>query len=151
MQIILTGDDLARLSQSARDEILAQLLGKEEPPLPVIPLGPQYDGIDLTDVARLSFREIQKWMEAASEKTKAGLRVFAESPVVRAGDLKEKAGIDNLAHFQSRTTIRTRTVTGNRNAYLLGWDDWYKVEEGQGRYAVTPETHRSLRRYFQLP
>lgn len=153
MLIVLTREDLARLSQGARDEILAQLAGGDAAPAsPAAPLSPEYEGIDLTDVARLGFRQVQKWMEAASDKTKAGLRIFAEQQagIVRAKDLR-KAGIDNLAHFQSRTTIRTRTVTGDRNAYLLGWDDWGKVEEGEGRYAVAPETHQSLRRYFQLP
>lgn len=152
MQIVLTSDDLARLSLGAREEILTRLLGKEPGAAPpAVPSEPRYKGIDMTNVARLSYREIRKWMEAASDKTKAGLQVFAQrNGVVRAKDLTA-AGIDNLAHFQSRTTIRTRTITGNRDAYLLGWDDWYKVDEGEGRYAVTPETCRSLRRYFELP
>ena len=89
-------------------------------------------------------------MEAAADKTKLGLRVLADQgPVVRAQVLID-AGITNLPHFQSRTTIRTRTVTGDKGAFLLGWDDWAEAEEGQGRYAVTPITHQSLRRYFQL-
>lgn len=152
MQILLTSDDLAQLSPGAREEILARLLGKEPGATPpAAPSEPRYKGIDMTNVAHLSYREIRKWMEAASDKTKAGLLVFAErNGVVRAKDLTG-AGIDNLAHFQSRTTIRTRTITGNRDAFLLGWDDWYKVDDGEGRYAVTPETCRSLRRYFQLP
>jgi len=151
MQILLTSDDFAQLSAGAREEILTRLLGKEPDAVPsAAPSEPRYKGIDMTNVVHLSYREIRKWMEAASDKTKAGLLVFAERQgVVRAKDLTA-AGIDNLAHFQSRTTIRTRTVTGNRDAFLLGWDDWYKVDDGEGRYAVTPETCRSLRRYFQL-
>src|SRR5690349_4869167 len=151
MQIILTSEDLARLSAGARDEILARLFGLEpEVPSTAALDDPAYEGIDMTSVAHLSYREIRRWMEAASDKTKAGLLVFAERHgVVRARDLTA-AGIDNLAHFQSRTTIRTRTITGDRDAFLLGWDDWYKVDEGEGRYAVTPKTCRSLRRYFGL-
>lgn len=152
MQIILTREDLASLSEAARDEILIRLLGKKSQPEPAaLPHDPRYVGIDLVDVAHLNFPQIKAWMEAASDKTKAGLLIFAtQGPVVRAKDLVA-GGIHNLAHFQSRTTIRTRTVTGKRDSYLLGWDDWSRVEDGEGRYAVTPETYRSLRRYFQLP
>jgi hypothetical protein len=151
MHLTLTNDDLGRLSQGTRDEILALLMGKDvAPPAAAPPADPRFKGIDMTYAAHLSYRQIHKWMEAASDKTKAGLLIIAEQgPIVFAKDL-QAGGIDNLSHFQSRTTIRTRTITGNREAFLLGWDDWYKVEAGEGRYAVTPETHQSLRRYFQL-
>ena len=75
----------------------------------------RYAGIDMTDVVDLSFRQMQKWMAGASAPTKAGLYVFAtRSPIVHAKTLVE-AGIVNLRHFQSRTTVRTRTVTGDRD------------------------------------
>jgi len=154
MMIILNADDLASFSVATRNEILARLAastagaaGRVESAPQV---GPEYEGIDLEDVADLTFRQVQKWMDAASDKTKLGLRVFAErGPIIRAQWLID-AGIDNLPHFQSRTTIRTRTVTGDGNAFLLGWDSWEEVPYGQGRYAVTPITHQSLRRYFNL-
>lgn len=154
MQIILTSDDLRKLSEAARAEILALLLGRDadEAPLPADAdaYGPDYAGIDMSGVVDLSFREAQKWMAAASDQTKAGLYVFAKNGgVVVAKDLT-RAGIANLPHFQSRTTIRTRTIKKDRYAYLLGWDDWSRVEDGEGRYAVTPKTCRSLRRYFGL-
>ncbi|TVR05815.1 MAG: hypothetical protein EA385_17305 [Salinarimonadaceae bacterium] len=151
MFITLTADDLSSLSLSTKNEIL-KLAGaaKEEAPSALAGLGEAYKNIDMTGVADLSYRQVQTWMEAASEKTKLGLRIFAEhGPVVRAQALID-AGIDNTSHFQSRTTIRTRTVTGDKEAYLLGWDDWGQAEENQGRYAVTPLTHASLRQYFQL-
>ena len=98
----------------------------------------------------LTLRDLQTWMEAASDKTKLGLRVFAESgPVIIAQALTD-AGITNISHFQSRVTVRTRTVTGDKNAFLFGWDDWEIVAEGKGKYGVTPITHQSLRRYFNL-
>ncbi len=153
--IILTHEDVGSLSPAARSELLAKLRlgdhgGVGAPPAPVPKVGPEYQGIELTDVADLTFRQVQTWMEAASDKTKLGLRVIAEQgPVVRAQALID-AGIENLPHFQSRTTIRTRTVTGDKAAFLFGWDDWTEVEENQGKYAVTPITFQSLRRYFQL-
>lgn len=151
MFLTLTNDDLALLSLSTRNEIL-KLAGatKEEAPSVTPNLGVAYKNVDMTGVADLTFKQVQTWMEAASEKTKIGLRVFAEQgPVVRAQALID-AGIENTSHFQSRTTIRTRTVTGDKETYLLGWDDWDQVEYGEGRYAVTPATHASLRQYFQL-
>lgn len=153
MQIVLTSDDLRKLSEAARAEILALALGREpgeSPPADADAYGPSYAGIHMGGVVDLSFRETQKWMAAASDQTKAGLYVFAvKGGVVRAKDLT-RAGVANLPHFQSRTTIRTRTIKRDRDAYLLGWDDWSRVDDGEGRYAVTPKTCRSLRRYFAL-
>lgn len=153
MHIVLTADDLRQLSRGARDELLALALGQDtrEAPAPAVAAeNPEYQGFNMNDVVDLSFRQMQRWMAAASDQTKQGLHVFAtRGPIVQAKTLTQ-AGITNLPHFQSRTTIRTRTVTGNRDAYLLGWDDWGRVEEGEGRYAVTPTTYRSLRRYFGL-
>jgi hypothetical protein len=154
MQIVLTSDDLRKLSEAARAEILALVLGRDageaSPVADADAYGPDYAGIDMSGVVDLSFRETQKWMAAASDRTKAGLYVFAaQGGVLTAKDLT-RAGITNLPHFQSRTTIRTRTIKKDRDAYLLGWDDWSRVEDGDGRYAVTPKTYRSLRRYFGL-
>lgn len=153
MHIVLTPDDLRQLSRGARDELFALALGQDpkDAPAPAVDSDtPEYQGIDMNDVVDLSFRQIQRWMTAASDQTKQGLYVFAtRGPIVRAKTLTQ-AGIANLPHFQSRTTIRTRTITGDRDAYLLGWDDWSRVEDGEGRYAVTPTTYRSLRRYFGL-
>jgi hypothetical protein len=158
MQLLLSNDDLAGLSAATRNEIFSKLkLGgagasasTSGPVYEAPEVGPEYEGIDLEGVTDLTFREIQTWMEAASEKTKLGLRVIAEQgPVIKAHALTD-AGIENLPHFQSRTTIRTRTVTGDKEAFLLGWDDWQEVDEGEGKYAVTPITYQSLRRYFQL-
>lgn len=74
----------------------------------------------MSDVADLTPAQVKTWMTAASEPMKMGLRVFAErGPIIEAGSLKD-AGVTNNAHFQSRTTIRTRTITGNKEAYLLG-------------------------------
>ncbi len=148
MQISLSADDLSHLSVSARAELL-DFLGSRVLPeeTPVGFMGEKFDQFDMVDVAELTYSQVRQWMEAAAAKTKAGLRVFAEhGPIVHRQRLVD-AGVDNTSHFQSRTTIRTRTVTGKKTAFLLGWDDW---EGDDGNYAVTPTTYRSLRRYFQL-
>lgn len=155
MFIVLTQEDMGLLSESARAEILSQLGSGKARPKTTVQAAPSamdaiYKDIDMDDVTDLTFKQMQKWMEKASDKTKSGLRVFAENgPVIHSRELAD-AGVDNIAHFQSRTTIRTRTVTGDPEAFLLGWDDWSAVEEGEGRYAVTPITHQSLRKFFHL-
>lgn len=155
MKLILSEKDLASLSPSARSEVLKRLgfdidSRPERSPYVAPTMGPEYQGIDLEDVADLTFKQVQTWMSNASDKTKQGLRIIAQNGPVVAAQLLIDGGIDNIPHFQSRTTMRTRTVTGDKDAFLLGWDDWDEVERGEGKYAVTPITHQSLRRYFQL-
>ena len=147
MEITLnTERDFPKLSSSARREIVALVTSA----VVTNPETEPFVGIDLTNVVDLTYGQVQKWMEAASPPTRKGLQVVAElGPVIRAKDLID-AGIANISHFQSRTTIRTRTVTGDKDVFLFGWDDWSVVEEGEGRYAVTATTHESLRRYFEL-
>lgn len=149
MRVSFSAKEFQSLSRSTQAEILQMISGafQEEP---VEPLDPSlYKGIDMEGVVDLNLKQVREWMLAASDKTRIGVRLFAEQPIVTAQQLID-AGVENISHFQSRTTTRTRTVTGNKNAYLLGWDDWQQVEDNQGRYAVTPTTHRSLRAYFDL-
>jgi hypothetical protein len=109
------------------------------------------DGYAWDDVAELTPGQVEEFMKGCSIETKAGLRVIAEhGPVIHAS-LLDRAGIDNYGHFQARVTKRTRTVTGNRNAFLFTWDDWQSRENGgTGHYAVSAKTFRSLRIYFNL-
>lgn len=109
------------------------------------------EGFEWDDVVNLTPGQVEEFMAGCSLKTIAGLRVVAEhGPVIRAS-LLNHAGIDNYGHFQGRITSRARTVTGNRNAFLVTWDDWDSEENaGIGRYAVTAKTYRSLRIYFNL-
>ena len=152
MKLILSKRDLSHLSTRTRTEILDYLSSRvpKEAHAGGVP-DLEYVGFDMSKVADLTYRQLRKWMEAASKWTKAGLRVFAEQgPIIHVRELVEALqdeGSGNYSQFQSRTTVRTRTITGDREAYLLGWDDW---EEGKGRYAVTRETYESLRRYFRL-
>ena len=149
MDMQFSSKDFQSFSESTQQELVDKLYGRrrasdEEEQLQID------DSIDMANVVGLSSREIQRWMEKASDKTKSGLRVFAEAgPVIRARQLLD-AGIDNISHFQSRVTIRTRTITGESDMFLFGWDDWNEAGEGEGKYAVQPETYRSLRRYFRL-
>ena len=166
VRISLSKKDFNSLSPGARAEIRDRFLqGSRVGVLSLEDLEEQdqdYRDIDMDGVVDLTYKQVREWMEAASDSTRAGLRVFAEhGPIIREKMLKEaledasnkdehREKPMGTSHFQSRTTVRTRTVTRNKDAFLLGWDDWYLVEEGEGRYAVTPTTYESLRRYFGL-
>ena len=154
MMIVLTGEDIAGFSDATRNEILRRLEGSigEMPsrsPLPAPELSDLYHDIHMPHLEDVTFKHISKWMEGVSQRVRDGLRIIAEhGPVIEANALFE-AGI-NIRQFQSATTRRTRSLTGDPQAYLLAWDRWQGMDDPMGRYAVSPITHQSLRRYFDL-
>jgi hypothetical protein len=154
MMIFLTADDLAAFSDSTRDEILRRLqdvLGNmpSRAPFPAPNFGDAYHDIHTSSLEDITFKRMGKWMEGLSDNVRAGVRIIAQyGPVIEARLLRE-AGI-NIRHFQSATTRRTRATTGDSDAYFLGWNNWLDVDDPYGKFAVSPITHQSLRRYFQL-
>jgi hypothetical protein len=148
MLITITKEDLSAFSPSTRAEILAALTSKPKANPGQLPTG--FKSEDFVDVVELTPGQIEDFMQGCSDETIAGLKVFAEhGPVIHA-KLLDDAGIENYGHFQGRVTKRTRTVTGDKDAYLFAWDNWGEAEDGIGQYAVTPTTFRSLRIYFEL-
>ena len=147
MRLILTEADISKLSPSARAELAALAFPRANTAPTEFPAG--FTAEDYEGVVDLTPGQMEEFMEGCSEETKAGLRVIAENGPVIHGSLLDAAGVDNYRHFQSRVTKRTRTVTGDKAAYLFTWDDW-KAAGGVGHYAVTPGTFRSLRIYFNL-
>lgn len=149
--ITLTKHDISKLSLAVRDELKAYIFDNQTPAvaLEVNEISPNI-ALDFTDVVSLSPGGVEEFMDGCAQQTIDGMRVFAiHGPVIRAEMLNE-AGIENYAHFQSRVTKRTRTVTGERDKFLFSWDDWTEHESGVGYYAVTSETLRSLRIYFRM-
>lgn len=149
MQIIINDNDFSRLKPATRQDIIATLLSGAASPVP------EYDmeGFDWDEVVDLTPDEVGEFIEGCSEQTVAGLRVIAEHGPVIAANLLNEAGIENYGHFQGRVTKRTRTVTGDKHAYLFTWDDWQSeenAERGYGHYAVSEKTFRSLRRHFKI-
>lgn len=147
MHIVLTETDFIKLKRSTRADLLKTLfpLNDDEP------TGDDTLSFNWDEVASLTPGEVEEFMSGCSEETIAGLRIVAENGPQIHASLLEKAGIENYGHFQGRVTKRTRTVTGNKHAYLFAWDDWNSEEnEGVGHYAVTAATHRSLRIFFDL-
>lgn len=146
MQLVLTDSDFIKLKPSTRADLLATLFPKI--------LEKQSDNpheFVWDEVVSLTPGQVEEFMAGCSEETKAGLRVIAEhGPTIHAS-LLAQAGIENYGHFQGRVTKRTRTVTGDKHAFLFTWDDWNSEEnQGVGRFSVTDATYRSLRIFFNL-
>ena len=148
MHLVLTTEDLSSLSDATRAELAAKLFPKKTSAPFDLQAG--FDDDSFEDVVDLTPGQVEEFMKACAPETIAGLKVFAEhGPVIHA-DLLGKVGIANYAHFQGRVTKRTRTVTGDKNAFLFSWDDWSAHDDGVGLYAITPTTLRSLRIFFNL-
>ncbi|MEV4935489.1 hypothetical protein MRBLSP13_003726 [Sphingobium sp. LSP13-1-1.1] len=152
MMILLTADDLAAFSDSTRNEILRRLndvVGDmpSRAPFPAPNVVDAYDDIHASDLEDITFKRMKKWMDGLSDPVRAGVRIIAQhGPVIEACLLRE-AGI-NVRHFQSATTRRTRALTGDSDAYFLGWNNWLDANDPNGKFAVSPITHQSLQRYF---
>jgi hypothetical protein len=145
MHIVLTVEDISKLSHSARAGCCPSL-SKAHVDTREYPAGfdsSRFEGEPYPG-------QIESFMEGCSEKTVAGLRVIAEhGPVIHAKLLND-VGIENYGSFQGGVTKRTRTITGDSEACLFAFDDWSEAEEGVGHFAVTKNTFRSLRIYFEL-
>lgn len=146
MYIVLTQEDIAALSPATRAELMAAAFPKAPP----ADVPPGFEADDFENVAELTPAQVEEFVAGCSEETIAGLKVIAERGPVIEARLLAAAGIDNYGHFQGRVTKRTRTVTGDKDAFLLTWDDWGEASDNVGHYAVTGTTFRSLRAYFGL-
>ena len=150
MMIVLTDTDLSKLKQSSRADIMSVLLRSTAAAMP--PQN-QAEGFEWDEVVDLTPDQVEEFMQGCSQQTVAGLKVIAEHGPVIAANLLQEAGIENYGHFQGRVTKRTRTVTGDKSAFLFTWDYWSEgenAERGYGHYAVTDTTFRSLRGFFGL-
>jgi len=109
----------------------------------------EIEGIDFSNREDITYKQMHRWMDGVTDSVRRGLQMIAEhGPVIDAQLLRE-AGI-NIRRFQTGTTRRTRKISGDPSCYLLAWNHWSDVDDTQGKYAVTPITHQSLRRYFGL-
>jgi len=148
MFIVLTKEDVSGFSPSTRAELMAAAFPKPQAEAYALPASFDPDAFD--GVVDLTPGQVEEFMSGCSEQTIAGLKVIAEhGPVIHANKL-DAAGIDNYGHFQGRVTKRTRTVTGDKDAFLFTWDNWQDAPGGVGHYAVSKATFRSLRIYFEL-
>jgi hypothetical protein len=150
MYLVITQDDLIKLSPKVRAELMAALIPE---PDTIGRFPPETEEYDWSNRVDLDDEQVTQFMEGCAPETIRGLRVIAKQGPVITGDTLEEAGIENYGHFQGRTTKRARTVTGDKSAYLLAWDDWASEDNQQfgcGHYAVTMPTYAALVRYFDL-
>ena len=157
--IIVTPEAYNKLDSRTKAELLAAVMGA--PSVPVTPPGidVEFSAEDWRDAARLTPGQVEELIDGATslyEGTRLALRMFAEhgqvlhSTFIKENCLDENGDPywpDDLGKFQGGTTRRARAVTGDKHARLLAWPAWNGSE---GYYGVTPETHRSLRIYFNL-
>lgn len=149
MHIVITKRDFSRLKPSTRADIIATLIAQ----ISTNTTPNQTEDYNWENRVDLNPEQVAEFIEGCAPETIEGLKIIAEEGPVIIADILQKAGIENYGHFQGRTTKRARTVTGNKDAYLLAWDDWGTEENQQygcGHYAVTTETHWSLREYFDM-
>jgi hypothetical protein len=149
MQIIINDTDLIKLKPATRQDLLATLFGSSA----AVTQPQNANGFEFDEVVDLTPEQVAEFVQGCSPQTVAGLQVIAEHGPVILANLLNEAGIDNYGHFQGRVTKRTRTITGDKHAFLFTWDDWTSGENGErgyGHYAVTETTFRSLRTYFEL-
>lgn len=145
MNLTLNSKDISKLSPSARAELAALFFPKVDFALP-----DGFDEDDFEDVVDLTPDQVREFVLGCSDMTVAGLRLFAQhGPSIKA-TLLEEAGFENLGSFQGAVTKRARTVTKNRSAFLLAYDDWSEHDDGVGLYAVTQTTFRSLKAHFGI-
>lgn len=140
---------------SAQQEMLDYAAGRliVDPTPKVLTKKVDYSGFDMTTAADMTPANISKFFEVCSDEYKQGIRLFAEKgPIIDFNEITA-LGIKRT-QFQSRTTVRTRTVLNDSTSRLMGWDDWETTSDGQeytkGNYAVSTTTYHSLRKYFGL-
>jgi hypothetical protein len=156
--LVVTREAYNKLGAKTKAELLSAVFGTSGPSS-AMPSG-ETGGIEIDweNVVNLTPGDIEEFIDEASsmyDGTVAALKVIAEyGPIVHSSLLKAKLiqsngepWFEELAVFQRSTTRRVRSVTGGKHDYLLGWDDW---KNGEGHYAVTDVTHRSLRVYFGI-
>jgi hypothetical protein len=155
--IIVTKSAFNRLSAKTKTELMSAVFGTSLSSLP-LPDDVQMSDFDWSNRAKLTPGEVETFIDDSTNMhagTIKGLEIIAEfGPIIHSSQLLEKlkdeagvALIDDLGTFQRSTTRRVRSVTGDKSAFLLAWNDWV---DGEGYYAVTAETHRSLQVYFEL-
>ena len=153
MQIIITNEDLAKLSVSTRKELFGL---KEEMNEGLKKDAGFHDEDQDTDMPYdMTVRMAKKFMAGVSDKTKSFLKVFATNNGIGKIDnlLRTTGGttLRDLNGIQAGLTRRLRKmdIDEESEAYLLGWDE--DDSEYDGHFYVTKITLKSLQNYFDVP
>lgn len=153
MQIIITNEDLAKLSVSTRKELFGLT---EEMNEGLKKDAGFHDEDQDTDMPYdMTVRMSKKFIAGVSDKTKSFLKVFAtNNGIGKVDDLLRATGgktLRDLNGIQAGLTRRLRKmdIDEESEAYLLGWDE--DDSEYEGHFYVTKITLKSLQDYFDVP
>ena len=157
--IIVTPEAYNKLDARTKASLLAAVFGASDDSTISPGADEGFCEDDWEEVARLTPGQVEQLIDDATslyEGTRLALRMMAEhGPILHSTFIKEHCldengdpyWPDDLGKFQGGTTRRARAVTGDKHLRLLAWPAWNGSE---GYYGVTPETHRSLRIYFNI-
>lgn len=141
--LVLSLSSFAKLSQNCQAEILRIVSGIENPLTTHDELNENYS----EGATALSEREMRKFLEGVSPKTRAFLVGLAEMPArFNVGALLKKMQMQyaDIRGILAGLTKRTRTISGDTKASFFEsvvWDD----DIDKCISEIHPDTHRSLR------
>jgi hypothetical protein len=102
--------------------------------------------------ADLSLAQVRKMLQRAGIKTRGALRAIAEAKPseFKAGEIAKalKVGEADLRGTWAAITKVTRTVLGDKDAFLIKWNQDEATEKWTAQ--VSEMTHRSLQKAFQI-
>jgi len=161
MYLIVSQDDLTKLKSETVADLLSRLRPRvhaaagsivrvPEKPNAVVAADTE---LDYEDVVDLTSNQVADLVDGINEKSVDGLRLLAELGPIIDAELLLAEGIEDLGRFQAGITRRTRTITGNKSARLLAFDEWAWDDETStlsGHYAVTEATYLALKEVFSL-
>ncbi|CND92256.1 MULTISPECIES: hypothetical protein [Enterobacterales] len=139
--IFLSREDLMLLSDSAKEEVLALATGES--------ISGVYEELEdgPTDLSSL---QAERLVRGLSDKSRSVLKAILESEDGEQGfwckSVAEELGFDvsELSGVWSGLTRRTRTVSDDSDAYLIGW----ALDESRDDYYGTlhPTTYRNCKK-----
>jgi hypothetical protein len=139
--LFLSRDDLMLLSDSAREEVLALVTGES--------ISGVYEESE-DGPSDLSSLQAERLVRGLSDKSRSVLKAILESADGEQGfwckNLAEALGFDvsELSGVWSGLTRRTRTVSDDPEAYLIGWAWDEKRDDYYGK--LHPTTYRNCKK-----
>lgn len=121
----ISRSDFQKMSERTQDEILSAVTGEDSSQQPT----PDYSGL----AADLSSLQATQFVKGISGKSRSVLKAILEIKGVESGFWMSTLAVtlmvsaDSLTGVWSGLTRRSRTVTGDENAYLIDWV-WHEAE-----------------------
>ncbi|TGR08786.1 hypothetical protein EN833_15090 [Mesorhizobium sp. M4B.F.Ca.ET.190.01.1.1] len=162
--IFIATADFQKLPESLRASLLEHVLGDARS---IAEQREEQSGTDRSDegtpeydqhFAELSPGQVREFLSGCSQKTKSAIRamVKGESRFFHLKDVAAEIGVPvtGLTGVWSGLTRRTKTVTGDSEAYLIDWSGGEAILE-DGKYAdhkaeLTEMTHTSFRKVLGI-